>query len=108
MGLRGGGGSRPVFKEKTMTGAEKTLKWYKDYVKINGVYPLIGEVESQLEMAVEEEKNQHKIPSLDDVKKHIARDCRNPDRSHSMDEQTYYEGAKWFREQVLKGIDNGL
>jgi len=39
-----------------MTGAEKTLKWYKEFVKTNGVYPLIKEVESQLEMAVEEEQ----------------------------------------------------
>jgi hypothetical protein len=39
-----------------MTGAEKTLKWYREFVKTNGVYPLIKEVESQLEMAVDEEK----------------------------------------------------
>jgi len=40
-----------------MTGAEKTLKWYKDFVEKNGHHPLISEVEAQLEMAVENEKS---------------------------------------------------
>ncbi len=39
-----------------MTIAENTLKWWNDFKKINGVYPLIAEIESQLNMAVDNEK----------------------------------------------------
>jgi hypothetical protein len=39
-----------------MTGAEKTLKWLKAYVEMNKTYPLITEIEAQLEMAIDEEQ----------------------------------------------------
>ena len=39
-----------------MTTAEKTLKWWNDYKEMNGTYPLIAEIEAQLQMAVDEEK----------------------------------------------------
>ncbi len=38
-----------------MTGAEKTLKWFNDYVEKHKVYPLINAVKEQLEIAVEQE-----------------------------------------------------
>lgn len=43
-------------KDFTMTTAEKTLKWWNDYKTMNGTYPLIAEIEAQLQMAVDEEK----------------------------------------------------
>lgn len=39
-----------------MTTAEKTLKWWNDYKEMNGSYPLIAEIEAQLQMAVDDEK----------------------------------------------------
>lgn len=39
-----------------MTTAERTLKWWNDHVATNKTYPLIAEVEAQLNMAVDEEK----------------------------------------------------
>ncbi len=38
-----------------MTAAEKVLKWMKKYYEVNGT-PNYGEIISQLEMAIEEEK----------------------------------------------------
>ena len=49
-----------------MTTAEKTLKWWNDHKEMNGTYPLIAEIEAQLQMAVDEEKLV-KVSSVPDV-----------------------------------------
>jgi len=74
-----------------MTGAEKTLKWYKEFVKTNGVYPLIKEVESQLEMAVEEEQvnKNESISLVSDYR--LLEDCEMIQR---LDEYTL-DGVNW-------------
>ena len=38
-----------------MTAAERTLKWFNDYVKMNRVSPSVDEMKCQLQMALEEE-----------------------------------------------------
>lgn len=38
-----------------MTTAEKTLKWWNDYLEQNKTYPLIAEIEMQLKLAVDNE-----------------------------------------------------
>lgn len=39
-----------------MTTAEETLKWWNDYLEQNKTYPLIAEIEMQLNLAVDNEK----------------------------------------------------
>lgn len=48
-----------------MTGAEIVLNWYHDYYKMNKIVPTSGEIESQLEMAIEEEKRENKSDIID-------------------------------------------
>ena len=45
-----------------MTTAEKTLKWWNDYLEQNKTYPLVAEIEAQLNMAVDNEK---KVKNID-------------------------------------------
>ena len=39
-----------------MTGAEKVLKWYNEYLKMNKIIPTAREIKWQIEMAIDEEK----------------------------------------------------
>lgn len=36
-----------------------------------------------------------------DIQKHIEINCRNEHGQHIMDEQAFYEGAKWARDQLV-------
>ena len=38
----------------------------------------------------------------EEIIKHIETNCRNAHGEPMMDEQAFYEGAKWYREQQLK------
>ena len=38
----------------------------------------------------------------EEIIKHIETNCRNEHGEPMMDEQAFYEGAKWYREQQLK------
>jgi len=38
------------------------------------------------------------------IQKHIEDNCRYPDGSYAMDEQAYYEGAKWYRDCVVNKL----
>lgn len=54
-----------------MTTAEKTLKWWNDYLEQNKTYPLIAEIEMQLNLAVDNEKqvkNINVIPCCTELK----------------------------------------
>ena len=53
-----------------MTGSEIVLNWYHDYYKMNKIVPTAGEIESQLEMAIEEEKRENKSDIID-----LVSDC---------------------------------
>ena len=50
-----------------MTGAEKTLLWFNEFVKMNGHYPLLSEIKAQLEMAVDYDKEQQNILSKENI-----------------------------------------
>lgn len=39
-----------------MTTSEKTLKWWNDYLEQNKTYPLLADIEMQLNLAVDSEK----------------------------------------------------
>lgn len=39
-----------------MTGAEKVLKWYNEYFKMNKIVPTAREIKWQIEMAIDDEK----------------------------------------------------
>ena len=34
------------------------------------------------------------------IQKHIEQNCRNEQGGQMMDEQTFYEGAKWYRDNT--------
>ncbi len=38
----------------------------------------------------------------EEIQKHIEQNCRYPDGTPAMDEQAFYEGAKWMRDQALR------
>jgi len=38
----------------------------------------------------------------EEIQKHIEQNCRHPDGTPAMDEQAFYEGAKWMRGQALR------
>ena len=38
----------------------------------------------------------------EEIQKHIEKECRHPDGTPAMDEQAFYEGAKWMRDQALR------
>jgi hypothetical protein len=38
----------------------------------------------------------------EEIQKHIKQNCRYPDGTPAMDEQAFYEGAKWMRDQALR------
>ena len=40
-----------------MTGAEKVLKWYNEYFKMNKIAPTEREIKWQIEMAIDEENS---------------------------------------------------
>lgn len=37
----------------------------------------------------------------EEIQNHIERNCRHEDGTPAMDEQAFYEGAKWMRDQSL-------
>lgn len=37
----------------------------------------------------------------EEIQKHIEQNCRHEDGSPAMDEQGFYEGAKWMRDKAL-------
>lgn len=37
----------------------------------------------------------------EEIQKHIEQNCRYGDGSPAMDEQAFYEGAKWMRDKAL-------
>jgi len=37
----------------------------------------------------------------EEIQKHIEQNCRHEDGSPAMDEQAFYEGAKWMRDKAL-------
>ena len=41
----------------------------------------------------------------EEIQKHIEQNCRNVHGEPMMDEQAFYEGAKWMRNQVLRTHD---
>ena len=43
----------------------------------------------------------------EEIQQHIEQNCRHEDGSHAMDEQAFYEGAKWMRDHVLR-IHGGM
>ena len=38
----------------------------------------------------------------EEIQKHIEQNCRNAHGEPMMDEQAFYEGAKWMRDQALR------
>ena len=38
----------------------------------------------------------------EEIQKHIEQNCRHPDGTPAMDEQAFYEGVKWMRDQALR------
>jgi len=38
----------------------------------------------------------------EEIQKHIEQNCRYPDGTPAMDEQAFYEGVKWMRDQALR------
>lgn len=38
----------------------------------------------------------------EDIQKHIEENCRNAHGEPMMDEQSFYEGAKWYRDTVTE------
>ncbi len=41
----------------------------------------------------------------EEIQKHIEQNCRHEDGRPAMDEQAFYEGAKWMRDQALRTPD---
>jgi len=39
-----------------------------------------------------------------EIQKYIKENCRYPDGSSAMDEQAFYEGAKWYRDYVVNKL----
>ena len=39
-----------------------------------------------------------------EIQKYIEENCRYPDGSSAMDEQAFYEGAKWYRDYVVNKL----
>ena len=37
----------------------------------------------------------------EEIQQHIEQNCRHEDGSPAMDEQSFYEGAKWMRDKAL-------
>tara|TARA_R110002012_G_scaffold308675_1_gene515056 strand:+ start:1254 stop:1505 length:252 start_codon:yes stop_codon:yes gene_type:complete len=77
-----------------MTTAEKTLKWWNDYLEQNKTYPLLAEIEAQLNMAVDNEKQ---VKNIDVIH------CCKSDSGQLCDENDYgkivaihrFENGKW-------------
>ena len=38
----------------------------------------------------------------EEIQKHIEQNCRNAHGEPMIDEQAFYEGAKWYRDKVVK------
>lgn len=49
-----------------MTGAQKTLRWYYDYLQINKIVPTAREIKQQLEKAIAEEQQIYSNMQLDE------------------------------------------
>ena len=63
-----------------MTTAEKTLKWWNDYLEQNKTYPLVAEIEMQLNLAVDNEPKVKNL-AIHDVSNNevelVCLDCKN-------------------------------
>ena len=86
-----------------MTTAEKTLKWWNDYLKQNKTYPLVAEIEMQLNLAVDNEKQVKNIKIIPCCKKDSELLLFSSDEIVSkINEQTVLDGETfrdYFREK---------
>ena len=89
-----------------MTGAEIVLNWIIKYYQEWGT-PNFGEIQAQLEMAIEEEKRENKSDTIDLVSVSFPSDELIEERGEEFESKTYHNlkqgekigdfaiGAKW-------------
>ena len=58
---------------------------------VDGINAIIGFVNAQTETSTREHNDL-------EIQKHIEYNCRNIEGGEIMDEQAFYEGAKWYRD----------
>ncbi|MDY0389008.1 MAG: hypothetical protein RBT65_18195, partial [Methanolobus sp.] len=92
-----------------MTGHDYLLKWIKEtYPLLNSAnYAELDYCDMQifavwLVKLLTTPHIKNEIMTNEEIIKHIETNCRNEHGEPMMDEQAFYEGAKWYREQQLK------
>ena len=79
-----------------MTTAEKTLKWWNDYLEQNKTYPLLSEIEMQLNLAVDSEQKVENL-AIHDVINWLPLETKNAELFNEL----------VVKNKLLKKFDDG-
>ena len=79
-----------------MTTAEKTLKWWNDYLEQNKTYPLVSEIEMQLNLAVDNE------PKVENLAIHDVSISLRKDAIECLDALKY-----WDKQEFKNALNDG-